>query len=89
MTKIVYQSDIFREGDLYVGICHTLNVSSFGVDPEEAVTSLHEAVEAFLETCNDMGTLEEVLHESGFSKQDDVWTTREPILSKKGEAVLR
>jgi len=42
--KIIYTSGIFKEEDLYVGLCPELNVSSFGDTTEEAVISLQEAV---------------------------------------------
>ena len=64
--KIIYTSEIFKEEDLFVGLCPELNVSSFGETTEEAVSSLQEAVAAFLEACQDLGTLEEVLAESGY-----------------------
>ena len=28
--KIIYRAEFFREGDVYVGLCPKLNVSSFG-----------------------------------------------------------
>ena len=46
-------------------MCRELDVSSFGDSPEDAGNSLQEAVELFLEGCEDMGTLDEVLEESG------------------------
>ena len=68
MTTINYRAEIFREGDLYVARCPDLDVSSFGDTLEEARDSLQEAVEAFLEGCELLGTLDEVLAESGLSK---------------------
>jgi predicted RNase H-like HicB family nuclease len=62
---------IFREGDVYVALSPELNVSSFGDTIEDAKRSLKEAIGAFVEECQEMGTLEEVLEESGFSKIDD------------------
>jgi predicted RNase H-like HicB family nuclease len=71
--------EIFQEGDLYVGICPALNVSSFGESVPEAKQSIQEAVEAFIEECNEMGTLSEVLEESGFSLKESVWVYPQPI----------
>lgn len=48
MTSIAYRSEIYPEGDQYVGYCPDLNVSSFGDITDEAADSLHEVVEAFL-----------------------------------------
>jgi predicted RNase H-like HicB family nuclease len=79
MPKISFRGEIFREDDLYVGICPELNVSSFGMTVDEARYSLHEAVEAFVEECASTGTLEEVMEESGFIKEHDTWISRKPI----------
>jgi predicted RNase H-like HicB family nuclease len=71
--------EIFREGDWYVGLCPALDVSSFGVTLDEARRSLQEALEAFLEECEVMGTLEEVLEAAGFVRQDGSWVPRQPV----------
>ena len=60
--------EIFKEGDVYVALSPELNVSSFGDTIEDAKKSIKEAIEAFVEECGRMGTLDEVLEESGFSK---------------------
>jgi len=72
--------EIFKEGDVYVAISPQLNVSSFGETVEEARDSLKEAVAAFLEECRAMGTLDEVLEEAGFSRKDEEWEPRMPVL---------
>ena len=78
--KVMYRLEIFQEGDLYVGVCPELNVSSFGDDPEDTGRSLHEAVEAFLETCHDLGTVEDVLEESDFCREEGIWvSSREQV----------
>lgn len=68
MERIVYRAEFFKEGDVYVGLAPELNVSSFGETLEEARQSLQEAVEAFVEECQRMGTFEELMsdvsHES-------------------------
>lgn len=73
---------IFREGDVYVALSPELNVSSFGDTIEDAKSSLKEAIGAFVEECQEMGTLEEVLEESGFSKIDDSWKSRKPVVEE-------
>ena len=73
MTKVIYKAEIFPEGDCFVGLCRELDVSSFGDSPEDARESLQEAVEAFLEGCEILGTLVEVLEESGFYLNDAKW----------------
>ena len=83
MLKVVYRAEIFKEGDLYVGLSPDLNVSSFGDTPQEATDSLQEAVEAFLEGCEELGTLEEVLVESGFLNDGYAWRLSERITEEK------
>jgi predicted RNase H-like HicB family nuclease len=77
--NIQLKLEVFREGDLYVGICPALNVSSFGETIAEARQSIQEALEGFIEECNEMGTLLEVLEESGFGLKDGVWLYPQPI----------
>jgi predicted RNase H-like HicB family nuclease len=79
---IVVRAEIFREGDLYVGVCPDLDVSSFGETIEEARRSLREALEAFIEECKAMGTLAEVLEEAGFARQDGNWLPRQPVAAE-------
>ena len=79
MTKVTFRAEILEEGDFYVGLCPELNVSSFGETIEEARRSLHEAMEAFIEECESMGTLEDVMNEAGFVKEDNTWVRRKPV----------
>ncbi len=71
LKELIYHAEIFQEDDVYVGLCPELNVSSFGEDIEDAKRSLHEAVQAFIEECEIMGTLEEVLEEAGLMWQGE------------------
>ena len=74
---------VFKEGDVYVALCPELNVSSFGDDIESAKESLREALEAFLEECEAMGTLQEVLEDAGFVKEKESWILEEPVIKEK------
>jgi predicted RNase H-like HicB family nuclease len=77
--NISIRIEVFREGDVYVALSPELNVSSFGETVEDAKKSAREAIEAFIEECETMGTLEDVLEESGFTKIGDKWESRKPI----------
>ena len=77
--SLIARVEIFREGDLYVGLCPDLDVSSFGKTIEEAKHSLQEALAAFVEECAKMGTLVEVLGEAGFIQQNGAWLSRQPV----------
>ena len=76
MTSVIFTGEIFPEGNVYVGVCRELDVSSFGDSPDDARASLQEAVEMFLEGCELLGTLTDVLHESGFEMVDGTWRLR-------------
>lgn len=82
LKNIQVRCEIFQEEDLYVGICPELNLSSFGETIEEAKKSLQEALLAFLEECQEMNTLELVLEEAGFIKENNIWLPRKPIVSE-------
>jgi len=88
MLHVPYTSQLFREDDSIVALCPELNVSSFGATPEEALSSLQEAVALFIETCQEMGTLEMVLEEAGYrrdAKVPDRWLLPQPFLVKQFE----
>jgi len=80
--NISVRIEIFKEGDVYVALSPELNVSSFGETIDDAKKSFREALEAFIEECQEMGTLEEVLEESGFSKINNSWESRKPIVEE-------
>ena len=86
--NISIRIEIFKEGDVYVALSPELNVSSYGETIEDAKKSTREAIEAFIEECERMGTLEEVLEESGFIKVDDSWESRKPV-SEESLAIAR
>lgn len=77
--NISVRVEIFKEGDVYIALSPELNVSSFGDTIEDARKSVKEAMEAFIEECGRMGTLEDVLEESGFSMINDSWVSRKPV----------
>ena len=80
--NISVRVEIFKEEDVYVALSPELSVSSYGETPEDAKESFKEALEAFLNECREMGTLEEVLEEAGFSKIDDSWKSRKPLIEE-------
>jgi predicted RNase H-like HicB family nuclease len=84
MTSVVFRVRIFQEGEHYVALSPELNVSSFGDSVADAKRSLTEAVEAFVEECERMGTLEAVLEEAGFVKDDQGrWVPRIPVAEEQ------
>jgi predicted RNase H-like HicB family nuclease len=79
MHQLNIKVEVFKEDDLYVALCPSLNVSSFGESIDEAKKSLVEAVKIFIEECSEMGTLDEVLEESGFTRKDQDWLPRQAV----------
>jgi len=61
-----------------VSLSPELGVSSFGSTEKEAKESLKEAVGLFLDECQRLGTLREVLNESGFKEQGKDWIAPQP-----------
>ena len=82
MQRIVCRAEFFKEGDLYVALAPELNVSSFGETLDGAKQSIREAVEAFVEECDRMGTLEEVMEEAGFLQRNGQWLPRQPVAAE-------
>lgn len=67
--EINFTTQIWKEGKAYVSYCPELDVSSCGRTIEEARKNLLEAVEGFLEEAKKMGSLGQILRESGFVKE--------------------
>jgi predicted RNase H-like HicB family nuclease len=73
MRKIAFTIHLFKEGPTYVAYVPELDVSSCGASREEARKHIVEAVEGFLKTSAELGTLEEILKEAGYVSTDDGW----------------
>lgn len=72
---IEYTVQIWKEGDQFVAHAMPLDVMSSGRTPEEARKTLDEAVRLFLATAVDIGTLDEVLQESGYEFKEGSWVS--------------
>lgn len=66
--EINFITQIWQERNMYIAYAPELDVSSCGKTTPEARKNLHEAVEIFLKETSKMGTLNEILEESGFTK---------------------
>lgn len=56
---------IHEKDGIFVASCPALDVVSQGDDKEQALANLTEALQLFVETCYEMGTLGDVLREQG------------------------
>ena len=59
--------------EAYQAYCPELVVTAFGDTAEEAKAVLRREIGAYLEDCEGLGILDEVLIEAGFYDNDDVW----------------
>ncbi|MEI7637244.1 MAG: hypothetical protein WCJ37_08050 [Syntrophus sp. (in: bacteria)] len=70
MINIEFDSIVFQEGKTYVSYSPKLDVSSCGGTVEDARNNLKTAIRLFLEEAEKMGTLEDILSESGYEKAE-------------------
>jgi len=71
MLLLDFDSIFFKEGSIVVAYCPELDVSSCGNDIEQARTNLKTAVRLFVEEAHNMGTLEDILEEAGFTQTSE------------------
>ena len=70
MFEIECDGMVFKEGEMFVAYSPKLDVSSCGKTVDEARTNLKTAIRLFLEEAEKMGTLEDILKESGYEEID-------------------
>jgi len=76
MQQIEFDGIVFQEGETFIAYSPKLDVSSCGNTIDEARKNLKIAVRLFLEEAEKMGTLEDILQESGYEKTDfNSWRT--------------
>jgi len=80
---IDFTTQVWKEGEMYVSYAPELDVSSCGETMADAKKNLKEAVECFLETAKEMGTLKEILEEAGFVKKGIVWESPRIVSTEK------
>lgn len=64
--KLNIEVAIKQEGEWYVACCTPLNLFAQGKTKAKAQENLIETLQLFFMSCIERGTLEQVLHESGF-----------------------
>ena len=73
--NIEYTMQIWKEGEQFVAHALPLDVMSSGETLDDARKALYEAVELFLDTVAEMGSLNEVLRESGYKLTKGNWVS--------------
>ena len=71
--NIEYTVHIWQEGAQFIAHAMPLDVMSSGSTTEEARAALYEAVALFLETAEELGTLEEILQDAGYEFKRESW----------------
>jgi predicted RNase H-like HicB family nuclease len=77
VCRLIFTVHIFKEGNAFVAYAPDLDLSSCGDTPDEARKNISDAVRGFLETCEEMGTLNEILEEAGYQHESNNWTPPE------------
>ena len=85
---VEYTVQIWKEGSQFVAHAMPLDVVSSGKTPGEAGKALDEAVRLFLATATEMGTLQEVLEESGYELRDGHWVCPASIAVERHSAAV-
>ena len=73
MDRIVYEIEAMRTASGWEARCPELEVTAFGDSQEDARTTLRRRVSDYLEDCEKVGILEEVLIEAGFYDNGEAW----------------
>jgi predicted RNase H-like HicB family nuclease len=83
-----YTAQIWQEGSQYVAHAMPLDIVSSGATPEEARRALHEAVDLFLKTAQELSTLNEILEECGYVRERDAWVSPAWVSVERHETLL-
>ena len=86
--NIEYTVQIWKEGDQYIAHAMPLDVMSSGRSPEEAKKAVKEAVELFIATAKDMGTLNDILEECGYQIKGNEFVSPPWVSVEKQQAEL-
>jgi len=88
MDKIVYQIEESKLGKAYHAFCPELVMTGFGDTSEDAKDALRREISIYLEDCEAMGILDEVLIEAGFYDNDEVWMSSQVVLPKEPKITI-
>jgi hypothetical protein len=75
--KIDYTVQVWREGSQFVAHAMPLDVASSGANPDAARKAVDEAVQLFIATAAEHGTLDQVMEEAGYRREDQGWRSPE------------
>ena len=85
---VVYQVEESQSGNTYQAFCPELILLGFGDTPGEAREALQLEVSSYLEDCDRLGILEDVLIEAGFYDDGDRWVSDAVIPAREPKIVM-
>ena len=88
MDRIVYQIEETKLGEAHQAYCPELVMTGFGDTAEEAKEALRREISIYLEDCEEMGILDEVLIEAGFYDNDEVWMSSQVVPPKEPKITI-
>jgi len=71
--QIDFTIQLWREGDQYIAHALPIDVMSAGSTVQTARDAVDEAVRAFIKTAEEIGTLDLVMEECGYTKSGGRW----------------
>jgi predicted RNase H-like HicB family nuclease len=86
--KVDYTVQIWKEDGQFIAHAMPIDVVSSGGTVSDARAALEEAVQLFLETTREIGTLQEVLEECGYEIHEGSWRAPEWIAVERHTALL-
>jgi predicted RNase H-like HicB family nuclease len=89
VQDIEYTVHTFKDAGTYVAYVPELDVSSCGATNDDARKNIKDAVQGFLETSADMGTLHEILEEAGYVRKGESWKAPEFVALDRVTASVR
>jgi hypothetical protein len=75
--RIVYQIEESKAGASFQAVCPELVITGFGDTREAAREALRAQIAGYVEDCDRMGILDEVLIEAGFYFTGELWMSNE------------
>ena len=79
MMDLGFTVRILKEEGTFVAHVPELDVSSCGDTEADARRNIADAVQGFLETAREQGTLNDILQEAGYRFQNDRWNEPELV----------
>ncbi|MFA5296515.1 MAG: hypothetical protein WC382_13495 [Methanoregulaceae archaeon] len=80
MKDLITTAEIWKEGGMYTSYSPELDIASCGHTAEEARRNLAEVITIHLEETAKLGTLDDLLSESGYTREGDVIKTGKKII---------